>query len=101
VPADAAVHLRLVPDGEELPRRNAQLPLDEVDARDHLGHRVLHLEAGVHLHEVELGVRVVRVEHELDGACEEGEVVCGGVVRGECRDLWTRGLFISHAPAPT
>ena len=38
--------------------------LDQVDARDHLGDGVLHLDAGVHLHEVEPG----RLPQELDGA---------------------------------
>ena len=35
---------------------------DDVDAGDHLGHRVFHLDAGVHLDEVELPVLV----EELD-----------------------------------
>jgi hypothetical protein len=38
---------------------------DEVDARDCLGHRVLHLDARVHLHEVEV---LVVVDEELDRA---------------------------------
>eukprot|EP00754_Rhynchopus_humris_P021547 Rhum_TRINITY_DN14749_c16_g1::Rhum_TRINITY_DN14749_c16_g1_i1::g.116667::m.116667 len=42
------------------------LQLDEVEARDHLRHRVLHLQTRVHLHE-EVLVRL-RVEDELDGA---------------------------------
>ena len=36
--------------------RHPQLLLDDVDAGDHLGHGVLHLDAGVHLHEVELAL---------------------------------------------
>ena len=44
---------------------------DQVDARHHLGDRVLDLEAGVHLEEEELAVLV----EELDGA---GVVVAGG-----------------------
>jgi hypothetical protein len=40
------------------------LLLDDVDAGDHLGDRVLHLHAGVHLDEVELAVLV----QELEGA---------------------------------
>jgi hypothetical protein len=35
---------------------NAQLPLDEVDAGDHLGDRMLDLQPRVHLHEVEAAV---------------------------------------------
>src|SRR5690606_30671282 len=37
---------------------DAQLLLDDVDARDHLGHRVFHLDARVHFDEVELPVLV-------------------------------------------
>ena len=44
---------------------DADLLLHEVDAGHHLGHRVLDLDAGVHLHEVE---RPVLVEQELDRA---------------------------------
>jgi hypothetical protein len=40
------------------------LLLDDVDAGDHLGDRVLHLDPGVHLDEVELAVLV----QELEGA---------------------------------
>ena len=43
---------------------DADLPLDEVDAGDHLGDRVLDLQAGVHLEEEELAVLV----DELDRA---------------------------------
>ena len=49
---------------ERLARRDAQLPLDEVEAGDQLGDRVLDLESGVHLQEEELAVLV----EELDGA---------------------------------
>ena len=38
---------------ERLSRRDPQLLLDEVEARDGLRHRVLHLEPGVDLEEVE------------------------------------------------
>ena len=53
---------------------DADLPLDEVDAGDHLGDRVLDLQAGVHLEEEELAVLV----DELDGA---GVVVADGLGR--------------------
>src|SRR5690606_39306786 len=43
----------------------ADLPLDEVHAGHHLRDGVLHLEAGVHLEEVEVALLV---EEELDGA---------------------------------
>ena len=36
-----------------LARRHAQLPLDEIEPRDHLRHRMLDLQPRVHLHEVE------------------------------------------------
>ena len=44
---------------------DAQLRLDEVDAGDGFGDRMLHLDAGVHLDEVELAVFV---HQELDRA---------------------------------
>jgi hypothetical protein len=37
---------------------HAQLPLDQVEAGDRLGHRVLDLQPRVHLHEVEAQVAV-------------------------------------------
>jgi hypothetical protein len=49
---------------EPLPRCHRQLQLDEVEAGDHLGDRVLDLEPGVHLEEV-VGRRVVGVDDEL------------------------------------
>ena len=44
---------------------DAELPLDQVEAGDRLGHRVLDLQPRVHLHEVE---GAVRLEQELDRA---------------------------------
>jgi len=38
-------------EGERFTGGDAQLPLDQVEAGDRLGHRVLHLEAGVDLKE--------------------------------------------------
>ena len=52
-------------DRQLLARRHLRSELHQVDAGHHLGHRVLHLDAGVHLHEVEAAVAV---EQELDGA---------------------------------
>ena len=46
---------------------DADLLEDEVDVGDHLGHRMLDLDAGVHLDEIELAVLV----QELDGADAE------------------------------
>ena len=48
---------------ERLPAGHEELESHEVEARDHLGHRVLHLQTGVHLQEVKLPVLV----DELDG----------------------------------
>ncbi len=47
-----------------LPGRHPQLQLDQVQAEDLLGDRVLHLEPGVHLHEEEL-LRPVAAHDEL------------------------------------
>ena len=49
------------------PARDVQLQLDQVDAGRLLGHRVLDLQAGVHLHEQEPAR--VGLDEELDGAC--------------------------------
>ena len=54
---------------------DAQLPLDEVEAGDHLGDGVLDLQAGVHLEEVEVAVRLGEA---FDGA---GVVVAEGLDR--------------------
>ena len=50
-------------EAEGLARRHPELPLDEVEAGDELGHGVLDLEPGVHLQEEEVAVLV----EELDG----------------------------------
>ena len=51
---------------EPLAGGDAQLRLHEVDAGDGFCDRVLHLDARVHLDEVELALRI---HQELDGAC--------------------------------
>ena len=51
----------------------------QVDAGDHLGHRVLDLQARVHLDEVELAV----LEQELDGA----DAAIAELLHGVDRDL--------------
>ena len=66
---------------ERLARRDAQLLLDQVDAGDELGHRVLDLQPGVHLDEEELVGGGVGDE-ELDGA--------GALVRHAAGDLARR-----------
>ena len=50
---------------QRLARGDAQLPLDQVEAGDHLGDRMLDLQPRVHLHEIE---RAVLLGDELDGA---------------------------------
>src|SRR5215467_650729 len=52
----------LLPHRQFLSGCDADLLLDDVDTRDHLGHRVLDLDAGVHLDEVELAVLVEVLE---------------------------------------
>ena len=41
---------------QTLPRGDAQLPLHQIEAGDHLGDRMLDLQAGVHFHEIERAV---------------------------------------------
>ena len=43
-----------IQDRQLLAVRNADHQLDKVEAGDQLGHRVLHLQAGVHLQEIEI-----------------------------------------------
>ena len=52
-------------DADRLATGDAQLFGDQVDSRDHLGDRMLHLDAGVHLHEIE---STASVHKEFDGA---------------------------------
>ena len=65
-------------EGEALPACDADLPVDQVQAGDQLGDRMLDLQAGVHLEEIEF-VRV-GVDDELDGA---GVVIIDGFCRGD------------------
>ena len=48
-----------------LPGGNANLLLYQVEPGDHFGDRVFHLDAGVHLHEIEIELLV---DEEFDGA---------------------------------
>ena len=67
---DAALHGTagqpdlLLPHAQGQARRDAQLFPHQVQPRDELGHRVLHLDAGVHLNKVE---PLVLIQHEFDG----------------------------------
>ena len=56
-----------------------ELPLDQVGAGDHLGDRVLHLQPGVHLHEVE---PVLGVQDELHRAGADVLYGAGGADGG-------------------
>ena len=77
--------------GQRLPRCDADLPLDQVDTRGHLRHRVFDLKAGVHLHEEEL-VGPVGGHDELNGARPEViHAPCGIASRGA--DPRTGGLI--------
>jgi hypothetical protein len=49
------------------PRRDADLPVDEVDPGDELGDGMLHLQAGVHFKKIKF-VRKIGVEDEFDGS---------------------------------
>jgi hypothetical protein len=61
-PSDLVLGLR-----QRVATGDQELPLHKIDAGDHLGDGMLHLETRVHLHEV---VTVgSKVEDELDGAC--------------------------------
>ncbi len=63
---------------EWLAGRHPELPLDEVETGHQLGHRVLHLQARVHLEEVELAVLI----EELDGARVDVAAGLGDAHRG-------------------
>ena len=78
--------LRRKDGAETLAGGNAQLRLHEVDAGDGFGDRVLHLDARVHLDEVELAVLVHK---ELDGA---------GVLIADLGEAAAEGLadFFAH-----
>ena len=50
----------VLPPRQRLAGGDAQLPLDQVEAGDHLGDRVLDLQPRVHFHEVERAVACER-----------------------------------------
>ena len=67
VAVDGEILLR---EGQQLARGGAELQLDEIEPGDRLGHRMLHLQPGVHFHEVEaVGAQALAtVGDELDRA---------------------------------
>ena len=88
--------------GQRLSRCHGQLPGHQVFAGDHLGDRVLYLQAGVHFHEKELSAVSVAIgrwrrikEFHRAGAtiingfgglhCGMAEGVAGGLVQTRCR----------------
>src|SRR4029079_10375758 len=75
-----------LPERNWIPRRNRKLQFHQVNARDQLGYRMLDLQPGVHLHEVE---RAVLSGDEFNGA---GARVSDGF-RGGIRGL-------THVSAP-
>ena len=44
----------ILPQGQRLATGHPQLPLDQIQPSDHLGHRMLDLQPGIHFHEVEI-----------------------------------------------
>ena len=53
---------------QRLAAGDAQLPLDQVEPGDHLGHRMLDLQPRVHLHEIEACRPALRDELDRAGA---------------------------------
>ena len=61
----AAKRNLILPQGKRLACRHAQLPFHEIQARNHLGHRMLDLKPGVHFQEIDVQIRI---RDELHGA---------------------------------
>ncbi|SKU05381.1 Uncharacterised protein [Mycobacteroides abscessus subsp. abscessus] len=82
-----AQHDLLLGQWEPFTRGDKDLPLHQVDAGHHLGYRMLHLEPGIHLHEV-VRLGCIAIEDEFDRA--------GAEISHTARDL-TRCLAHSGA----
>src|SRR5579875_502763 len=54
-----------LPEMQWQPGGNAYLLLDQIDARHHLGHGMLYLQTGIHLHEI---VTILLIYQELERA---------------------------------
>ncbi len=96
----------LLPQGQRLASRHAQLEFDEVDARHHFRNRVFNLETRIDLEEVHIRLgervpaRVLPLHKELKRAGiyvpnrpREGERVAGKARSKAVIDYGTRGLF--------
>ena len=85
--------------GQRHSRSHADLPFDQVDAADHLRHRMLHLQAGIHLHKIEI---LIRVQQEFDGPNAGIANRLGGLHRrlrhllAELRRDRRGGAFLDH-----
>ena len=60
-------HVHLRRDRQSFSSSHSQLPLDQVETRDHFSDGMLDLQTSVHLHKVEAVIR--RVENEFNRAC--------------------------------
>lgn len=69
-----------MPEWKRLTGRDSNLPLNEIQAHEQLRHRMLDLEPGIHLKEVEGGP--FRIDEEFNGAGVEIADGSGG--RGCC-----------------
>ena len=63
---------------ERLASRDQQHLLNEVDAGDRFGDRVLHLDTRVHLHEIELAMLVEQELHRAGVAVADGQRAIDG-----------------------
>ena len=85
--------------GQRLAAGDAQLPFHQVEPGDHLGDRVFHLQAGVHLQEVKI---LLRVHDELDRARIDvvggARQVAGGLAHAlaQFRTDRGRGRLLDH-----
>ena len=77
--------------GQRLTGRHTQLPLDQIMAADHLGHRVLDLQPRVHLHEEEVALRI---GDEFNGA---GADITDRLGCGDSRFTHRFATFRRHA----
>ena len=87
---------------QRLAERDPQLPFDEIDAGDQLGHRMLDLQPRVHLDEED----VLAVGDEFDGAGADIVDRARGLARGGADRLALRGIqrrrrrFLDHLLVP-